>query len=220
MKLTVGIDDRADVSEFLPAVVLKTFSKNLGEQATLKENILSDGYSHVKTNTNDVHTEIGNLIKCTPLLQVLSVPGGFPLHVLKAAVREARKGGDSLITMLKLPGAWGARNFQDLAGIGTLFPEIASLDMADVNPNLFEVGLEICAVPLLCKLKINCLIQQFGGSHMSTELLGTFVSNLLRACPVLQHLELNHGLFTHTNTQTNTCPPAIGKFTVHHMVVL
>ena len=184
------------------AAVLKAFSKSLG-QSNLREIILADGSGHVKGSDNNLHQEIGNLIKCAPLLQVLSVPRGFPFHVLKTAVREARNGGDSLITTLVWPDTYLSSSFQDLVAFGSIFPEIVSLDIGGVSPAAFEAGVNICAMPRLRTLKISSLIRLIGGVHMSTETLGTFVSNLLRACPILEHLDISHGLLTHTSTHTH-----------------
>ena len=181
------------------AAVLTKASK---QAAGLKELILADDADYVRLG-QEAEKAFKDLIRSAPMLETLSIPKTIPFSWVAAAIKDARNGGDSLITRFESTGGFG-KGISDVSRISDAFPEIETLRVDSIDAHT----LPSATMPRLRTLFVSDIIG-FMGPHLSTQQMGELINSILLACPALEDLSLAHGDVLSVRDREQGLPPSL-----------
>ena len=154
------------------------------------------------------------LLGAMPKLRELKVPTTLASIGIFRALSDARGGGFSLVTHLRIDSGFGdSFSWRTLRQLADVFPELEELHAKDISDHHYgNTGSapmhDMRPLPRLRVLKFN---QLCGFTcHEKTEVMSKSITTLLNNCPALEELKLRHGVMWTGGSQPREMQPLPG----------
>lgn len=154
----------------------------------------------VGNNTNGSAAQFGKFLGAAPRLETLhacdKLANYTSLSVARNAWRQARGGGDPVLTHLTLTG-YESQDYSLVSVAGGWFPNLETLTFNGNSYGTWSGVPDLQTFPRLRVLRIKKLAGY--RTARTTAELGEVIRKLLKACPVLQKLQVFHGTTLSSN---------------------